>query len=129
MLMIRLQRVGKRNSPAFRVVLTDSRRAPKSGGFLEILGSYNPQRSGSHVFQKERIAHWLSKGVQTSDTMHNLLVSEGIVNEPKRRKVPLSRIKKATPEAMVIKEVKAEASAEGALPPQTEEKQEDGPAI
>lgn len=108
MLTIRLQRVGKRNSPAFRVVLTDSRRASKSGGFLEILGSYNPRHKGSRVFEKERITHWLSKGVQVSDTIHNLLVSEGVINALKRQVVPLSKFKKPTEavkqEALVVKE-------------------------
>lgn len=94
MLTIRLQRVGKRNSPAYRVVLMDARRNAKSGDFLEILGSYNPQHEGSLSFKKERVSHWLSKGVQTSDTIHNLLVCEKIIDAPKRNIVPPSKLKK-----------------------------------
>ena len=108
MLMIRLQRVGKRNNPAYRVVLVDARRGPQSGSFQEILGSYNPRHKSSLVLQKERIIHWISKGAQTSDTMHNLLVSQSIINAPKRSVVPPSKLKKAAPE----QEVKAETSAE-----------------
>ena len=127
MLMIRLQRVGKRNSPAFRVVLTDSRRASKSGSFLEILGSYNPQQAGSHVFNKERISHWLSKGVQLSDTMHNLLVSDGVINAPKRSVVPPSKLKKAVAPEEAKKEEKTEVPlAEPVIEtPAAEEKQEE----
>ena len=83
MLIIRLQRVGKRNDPSFRIVLTDSRRAPKSGGFLEILGSYNA-RMGKPQFSVDRIKHWLSKGVKVSDTIHNLFVRSAIIKDTKR---------------------------------------------
>ena len=106
MLMIRLQRVGKRNNPAFRVVLTDKRNATKSGNFLEILGSYNPQHDGSLALKKDRISHWLSKGVQPSDTMHNLLVREKIIDAPKRHVVAPSKLKK----------LEAAASQSGASP-------------
>jgi len=43
MLTIRLIRVGKKNAPSFRVVLTEKTAAAKSGSFLEILGHYNPR--------------------------------------------------------------------------------------
>lgn len=77
MLMIRLQRIGRKNDPAFRVVLTDSKNGPQSGKFLEILGTYTP-KAGSIVFKDERIKYWISKGAQTSDTVHNFLVTQNI---------------------------------------------------
>ncbi len=81
MLKIRLQRFGKKNSPSFRVVLVEH-TAPPRGKFQEILGFYNP-RSKEKNFKKERIEHWISKGVQFSPTIHNLLVDAGILKEPK----------------------------------------------
>ena len=105
MLTIRLQRVGKRNNPAFRVVLMDARRSAKSGDFLEVLGSYNPQHEGSLSIKKEEISHWLSKGAQPSDTVHNLLVREKVIDAPKRNIVPPSKLKK-------LEQVSAEASVE-----------------
>ena len=56
--------------------------APPKGKFLEILGSYNPRKKEKN-FKNDRIKHWLSKGVQLSPTIHNLLVGEGILNKPK----------------------------------------------
>ncbi len=82
MLMIRLQRVGRKNDPSFRVVLTDSRNSTKSGKLKEVLGNYNP-RFGTPTLEKERIVEWMSKGVQLSDTMHNLLVKEGVIKGKK----------------------------------------------
>lgn len=73
MLMIRLQRVGRKNDPSFRVIVTDSKWKPKTGKFLEILGSYDA-RKGSPVINVERAKHWLSVGAQASGTVHNLLV-------------------------------------------------------
>ncbi|MBP6912112.1 MAG: 30S ribosomal protein S16, partial [Candidatus Pacebacteria bacterium] len=83
MLMIRLQRTGRKNDPTFRTVLTDSKNGPKSGKFLEILGYYNP-RQKTRAFNKERISYWMTKGVQVSDTMHNVLVSEGLLTAKKK---------------------------------------------
>jgi len=44
MLKIRLQRVGKKHDPSFRVVLTDSARAARSGSVNEVLGFYSANR-------------------------------------------------------------------------------------
>ncbi|MCH7538497.1 MAG: 30S ribosomal protein S16, partial [Proteobacteria bacterium] len=41
MLKVRLQRVGRRNDPSFRVVVIDSKKGPKSRNYIEMLGSYN----------------------------------------------------------------------------------------
>jgi len=91
MLKIRLQKVGKRNSPSFRVVLVEHTFRPQ-GKFLELLGSYNKVQKQKNL-NKERILYWISKGAQVSPTMHNMLVDEKIIDEakvkswkPKKRK-------------------------------------------
>ena len=43
MLMMRLQRVGRRNDPSYRIVVTDKRTGPKSDKHVDRLGSYNPK--------------------------------------------------------------------------------------
>ncbi len=83
MLMIRLQRTGRKNEATFRVVLTDSKNGPKSGKFLEILGNYNPKAKAFSV-NAEKVKHWISKGAKASDTIHNFLVKEKIVEGKKR---------------------------------------------
>lgn len=94
MLKIRLQRVGRKHDPSFRVVLVDSRRATKSGSFLEILGSYDA-RKGEPQLDSEKIKEWVSKGAQLSGTVHNLLVRKKIIKEKKVN--VLSSKKKLTP--------------------------------
>jgi len=88
MLKIRLQRIGRKNDPAFRVVLTDSKNAAKSGKFKEILGSYNLKK-GEVIFKTERIVYWMSMGAQASDTVYNFLVHQKII--PGKKKNVLSK--------------------------------------
>ncbi len=98
MLKIRLQRIGRRNSPAFRVVVTESTRGPKSGKNLEILGTYNPH-SNISVLKNERIKYWVGNGAQISDTVHNIFIKEKVIDGTTINVLP-----KKTP---VVKEVDA----------------------
>jgi small subunit ribosomal protein S16 len=72
MLKVRLQRVGRKNDPSFRVVVIESHRAPKSGAAIEILGNYNA-RQKRVVLKRERIDHWVSQGAQMSQTVKDLM--------------------------------------------------------
>ena len=94
--MIRLQRIGRKNDPAFRVVLTDSKNSTKSGRFQEVLGSYNP-KAGNIVLNTDRIKLHIKNGAQVSDTMHNFLVKEKIIDAKKKnvlsRKSPTKKRK------------------------------------
>jgi small subunit ribosomal protein S16 len=83
MLKIRLQRIGRKNDPAFRIVLTDSKNSTKSGKFKEILGSYNVKK-GEVLFKQDRIIYWMSKGAQVSDTVYNFLISQKIITGKKK---------------------------------------------
>ena len=81
MLMIRFQRIGRTNDPAFRIVVTEKRSKPKSGE-LEILGSFHPKTKETHL-KSERILYWLSKGAKLSPRVHNLLVTHKLITAPK----------------------------------------------
>ena len=110
MLTIRLQRVGKKNQPSFRVVVTDKRNGPQSGKSKETIGWYNP-REHTHAIEKERVSYWLGKGAQASGTVHNLLVKNGIIKGKKIDVAP--RVKLAE-----------KKEGEGAPAPVAEEKKE-----
>lgn len=92
MLMIRLQRVGRKHDPAFRLVVVDRRRSAKSGRFIEILGSYHPRRKTTSV-KPERIKHWLALGARVSGTVHNLLVDQKVIEGKKVNVLPARKIK------------------------------------
>jgi len=82
MLKIRLQRVGRKNVPNFRVVLTESQNSTKSGKYLEILGNYDPVHK-TKALDGERIKYWISKGAQISPTVNNLMVNYKVWDRPK----------------------------------------------
>ena len=113
MLKIRLQRTGRKHEPTFRVVLTDSKNGPKSGKFLEILGSYDARRNADTQLKKERIQHWIAQGAKVSDTVHNLLITHEVIGGKKINVLPLK-----TP---IRKEVPAEEATAPAAAPVAEE--------
>lgn len=109
MLKIRLQRVGRKHEPSFRLVLTDSKNSTKSGKYLENLGSYDARRGEKSEFKADRITYWVSKGAQLSGTVNNLLIDKKIVTGKKVNVLPL---KKA-----IVKDAPAEAPAPAAPAP------------
>jgi small subunit ribosomal protein S16 len=109
MLKIRLTRVGKKNSPAFRVVVADRRKAVKRE-FIEILGHYNPiSKPKQIVIDKERSLHWIKLGAQPSDTVNNLMCDLGIL--PKNKKINKVYAKKKEETAEKTEEQKPETEA------------------
>ena len=86
MLVIRFQRVGRKNDPAFRIVVTEKHSKPKSGE-LEILGSWHA-KTKIHRLNPERIRYWISKGAQPSPRVWNILIDEKVVEGKKRSVVP-----------------------------------------
>jgi small subunit ribosomal protein S16 len=83
MLVIRFFRVGRKNQPAFKIVVTDKSRPPRSGRFVEEVGFYDPLTK-ERVLKTERLKYWLAQGAKASDTLHNLLVKEKIIDSAKK---------------------------------------------
>lgn len=120
MLTIRLQRVGRKNDPSFRVVVVESKRGPKSGNYIEVVGSYDA-RSNRIDLKDERIKDWMGKGVTVSDTVHNLLVTKGIVEGKKRNVLPKKTVaKKEEPAEVAPAETPVEAPSESPVETPTE---------
>ncbi len=81
--MIRLQRIGKRGRPSYRLIVSDKHKDTQAGS-IEILGQYNPVEKNKVIaFKADRIKHWLSVGAKPSTTVHNLLVGQGILTGKK----------------------------------------------
>ena len=87
MLKMRLQRIGRKNDASYRLIVTDSRRGPKSGKHIDLLGSYNPKQSHFSV-NGDKAREWIKKGAQVSDTVHNLLVSHKVIEGKKINVLP-----------------------------------------
>ena len=73
MLKIRLRRMGARNRPYYRIVVSDSRRTARAE-VLEELGSYDPVVKPVKLsFDRERARAWIAKGATLSPTVQSLL--------------------------------------------------------
>ena len=74
---IRMKRVGTKNTPAFRIVVADS-RSPRDGKFIEEIGTYQPLKKGDNFTLKlDRAQYWISKGAQASDNVASFIKKAG----------------------------------------------------
>lgn len=119
MLVIRFLRTGKKNQPFFRIVVTDKKNPPRGGRFLEIVGFYNPLTKEKNLKQ-DRIKYWLSVGAKPSDTVHNLLVTDKIIEDKKipvhkktKKKEPSASVEPKPPSAAEVVEEKPKDKEEG----------------
>lgn len=75
---IRLQRVGTKKKPFYRVVAMDSRNK-RDGRVIEFIGRYQPiVKDKQFAVDEEKVLKWLSQGAQPTDTVQQLLKKEGI---------------------------------------------------
>jgi len=143
MLVIRMQRTGRKGHAMFRVVVQDSRRTPTSGKAVAALGSYDPHAKTAQI-DKEKAQHYLDHGAQPSDRVALLLKAEGVklpkwvkavdkkegaVRNPDKRRSTRPDEPEAPAEEAPVEEAAAEAPAEAAEEtPATEEAPGEEPA-
>ena len=127
MLKIRLQRVGKKGTSSFRLVLTDSHNSTKSGKYLEVLGNYDPRNDlavNKPDINGDRIKHWISQGAQVTDTVHNLLINLGIISGKKINVLPQKTVPQAEELKEEAKKEEATVSTEATSQPPQEKEEE-----
>ena len=109
---IRLARGGAKKRPFYRIVVADS-RAPRDGGTIERLGSYNPILPSDHperiVLDTAKAKAWLEKGAQPTDRVQRFLADAGLLPQ-KTRNNP----KKGVPKAKAQERMKAAQAAAAA---------------
>ena len=75
---IRLQRGGRKSYAFYSIVIADV-RAPRDGKFTEKIGTYNPNTNPATVdLNFERALYWVETGAQPTETVRNILKSEGV---------------------------------------------------
>jgi small subunit ribosomal protein S16 len=119
---IRLARTGRKNIRRYRIVAIDG-RTQRDGECLEVIGNYNPEaRPKQFTVNTDRIAYWIEKGAEVSETVHNLLKQDRFYEK-------LAGIKKGlTPESMNLErlpERKRKPKNAGKNKGKTEEKKEE----
>jgi len=117
MLAIKLQRIGRKHQPSYRLVVAEA-RSKMAAPPVEDLGSYHPATKATSV-KKDRISYWLGVGAQPTVTAHNLLVAQGVITKPKLTvKMPKAVV------AAPVAEKPAEAAPEAEVTPEAEAKTE-----
>jgi small subunit ribosomal protein S16 len=105
MLVIRFFRAGKKNQPSYKIVVTDKRKSSVKGRYVEEVGFFDPIKDKKFL-RTERIKYWLSVGAKPSATVHNLLISEKIIEGKKIHKFKKSKKKPSEAKATTGKEEK-----------------------
>lgn len=60
-------RIGTKKRPFYRIVAVDE-RLKRTGGYLELLGTYNPLTEPKDIkLKQDRIDYWIKQGAQASD--------------------------------------------------------------
>lgn len=111
MLSIKLKRIGKKHQASYRVVVSE-RRSKLKGDYTEDLGWYNPRTKEAKV-SAERVKHWMSVGAKLSDTVHNLLLKNKIIEG---KKIAVHKQPKQTEEQKKAAEAKPAAAPAAAEP-------------
>lgn len=79
MVKIRLNRLGAKKAPFYRIVVADS-RTPRSGKSIAELGYYNPCKDPIELkVDVEEAKKWLGNGAQPTDTAKALLKKAGVI--------------------------------------------------
>jgi small subunit ribosomal protein S16 len=105
MLMIRFQRIGRKNDPAFRIAVLEKTAGPKAGSYVDLVGTYNP-KTKAVTLQPDRIKDWVSKGAQVSPTAMNLFIKQGVFEGK-----PVQVISKKNLEKNIAKKAAEDAAA------------------
>lgn len=123
--MIRLQRIGRKNDPSFRMLVLEKTSSPKAGTYTAQVGTYNP-RTKAFTVDIEAVKGWMAKGAQLSPSLSNLLISKGLIEGKKQAVIAKSELeknvaKRAAEEAAAkeakeaaVAKAKADAEAEAA---------------
>ncbi len=81
---LRLQRRGSTNNAKWRFVAAH-KLSKRDGGFIELLGHYDPLTHPATVEVKaDRVQYWVSEGAKATASVKSLLKTKGIV-VPKQR--------------------------------------------
>ncbi|KAL9648108.1 hypothetical protein ABK040_007473 [Willaertia magna] len=101
---IRLQRMGVKNNPIWKIIVTDSRRSASSGKYVEKIGVFDPNaKSMDYMYHQnasnpeekfktcyldiDRVKYWLGQGAQPTDHVVKILSNIGLL-PPKPSVVP-----------------------------------------
>src|SRR5690606_26918438 len=113
MLMIRFQRIGRKNDASFRMAVLEKTAGPKAGKYVDLVGTYNPKTK--HItYKADRIQDWVKKGAQVSPSLKNLLIKNGVLEGSIQAVIPKKTLEKNVAKKKAEEEAAAAKAAEAA---------------
>jgi len=122
MLAIRLQRLGRKAYPVYRLAVQESQRHPSSGRVVAYVGSYNLHTKDANI-QVEVAQKYLDNGAQPTPRVAKLLKEAGVKlpkwvkqyqGDKEKATKNAEKLRKNQPKEEVVEEVAAEETAEPA---------------
>lgn len=124
MLAIRLQRLGRKALPVYRLAVQESRRHPSSGRVVAYVGSHNPHTKETSI-NKEKVAFYLKNGAQPTPRVVRILTNEKVELPAWVKNTSADKTRKVrNPEKLRKNQPKEEAPAEQTTPEASEEQAE-----
>ena len=127
MIVIRLQRTGRKGSAQFRIVVQDKRRTPKSGKIVSLVGNYDPHTKKINI-DKEKVTFYLNNGAQPSERVAKMLKASKIelpkwvkIDSITKKKITKNPDKRRSTAPQQPEEIKDEAKNEDTTPSNDEE--------
>jgi small subunit ribosomal protein S16 len=125
MLAIRLQRLGRKSLPVYRLAVQEAQRHPSSGRVVAYVGSYNPHTKETHI-NVEKVQLYLKNGAQPTPRVVRILSDQkvalpswvkvaskkdSVIRHPEklRKNQPKDEVKTETPEAPEASETTEQA--------------------
>lgn len=87
---LRMQRLGRRNRPFYRVGAFDV-HTKRSGKCLEILGHYDPYNQEQPLMKEDRVLHWLQVGAIPTESVKNYIKNLGILAKYREQKADIAK--------------------------------------
>jgi small subunit ribosomal protein S16 len=114
MLAIRLQRLGRKAYPVYRLAVQESQRHPSSGRVVAYVGTYNPHTK-EVTLKQDKVDFYLKNGAQPSDRVVRILKGEKValpswVEEAGQKKRAIrhpEKLRKNQPKEEVAEEAEA----------------------
>jgi len=119
MLAIRLQRVGRKGLPIYRIAVQESQRHPSSGRVVAYVGTYNPHTKEVNI-NDEKVQPFLDNGAQPTPRVVRLLKETKVklptwvknIDDDKKKSIKnTEKLRKNQPKEEVVAEEPVTAEA------------------
>jgi small subunit ribosomal protein S16 len=72
MLKIKLSRIGKKDMPYYRIIVSEA-RSKRNGKYIDLIGTYNPMVNPKVIdIDNQKYSSWIAKGAQPTQTVKSL---------------------------------------------------------